>query len=216
MADKKTVRKKSGTDTDPVSRVESRVISRGTAINAELDGRMILARRILTAFVLDSKNTPPKLKSEFDITDVGKLSVTSVENLSLNDDKEEENPSFTVSFEYHGREDLTHVCQSEAVFNKLRTMLFDAGLKFRTTTGATVNKITIEPSIPASVTVAADPDTGFVILILRNVTVLGTIEYELPPDRLDSEFIESISALIGSHANSFYVLASAVSKPRRY
>ena len=93
MADKKTVRKKSGTDTDPVSRVESRVISRGTAINAELDGRMILARRILTAFVLDSKNTPPKLKSEFDITDVGKLSVTSVENLSLNDDKEEENPS---------------------------------------------------------------------------------------------------------------------------
>lgn len=216
MADKKTVEEHSQPTTDPVSRVENRVISRGTAINAELDGRMILARRILTAFVLDAKNSPLMLKSEFDITDVGKLAVTSVEELNLNDDKEEENPSFTVSFEYHGREDLTHVCQSEAVFNKLRKMLFGAGLKFRTATGATVNKITIEPRIPASVTVAADAVTGLVVLTLRNVTVLGTIEYELPPDRLDSEFIEAISALIGTHANSFYVLASAVSKPRRY
>jgi hypothetical protein len=216
MADKKTVRETSDPSTNPVSRVENRVISRGTAISAELDGRMILARRTLTAFVLEARNATPKLKSEFVITDVGKLGVSSVENLDLNDDKNTNTPAFTLSFEYRGREDLTHVCQSDAVFKKLRKMLYDAGLKFRTATGATVNKITIEPKVPASVTLAADADTGFVVLTLRNVTVLGTIEYELPPDRLDSEFIEAIGALIASHSNSFYVLASAVSKPRRY
>ena len=216
MPDKKTVREKSGPTTNPVSRVENRVISRGTAVNAELDGRMILARRILTAFVLEAKNTPPRLNSEFDIAGVSKLGVSSVEKLSLNDDKEDDNPSFTVSFEYNGRDEIKHVCQSEAVYNKLRTMLYDAGLVFRTATGATVNKITIEPKVPASVTVAADAQSGLVILTLRNVTVLGTIEYELPPDRLDNEFVEAISALIASHANAFYVLASAVSKPRRY
>lgn len=216
MSDERTVTEDTDPDTGPISQVENRMVPRGTAMGSAIDACMGQARRVLAGFVLDAQAKPPRLKAEFDIFGAGKLGVSQVSDITLVDDRESADPAFVVSFEYRGREPLKHVSQSEVLYSKLRKQLFDSGLKFSSAAGATVYKIAVEAVVPASVRIAANRATGNVEIRLRNVTLLGTVEYEIPARQFTNEFIDSVASLIGSHANTFYALASAVSRPRRY
>lgn len=199
----------------PISQVGNRMVPRGAAMGSTLDARIAHARGMLSAFVAEAQATPPQLKAEFDLFGAGKLGVSRVESIVLADDKESAENAFTISFEYRGREPLTHVTQSEALHSKLRKSLFDAGLHFKTAS-ATVYKITVDPVVTGSVRLSANRETGNIQIRLRNVTLFGTVEYDIPAAQLTNEFVESLGTLVGSHANTFYALASAVSRPKRY
>ncbi|MCZ6773310.1 MAG: hypothetical protein O7G83_15220 [Proteobacteria bacterium] len=212
MSDKKTVPERWEPTTEPVSRAETRVISRGSAKSAELEPRMVLARRTLAAFVIDHQSAPLKFKNDFNLGDIGMLKTSEIQNLSLVDDNSVASQTFIVSFEYRGRESVSHVCRSDAIYRKLRKTLFDHGLAFKSATGATVNKLSIEPIVPAALTVSADLALGIVTLTLRNILMLGTTKYELAGERMDRPFIDSLTGLISGQANAFYALAAKTSK----
>jgi hypothetical protein len=215
MSDKKTVPQDREPTTEPVSRADTRVMSHGSAKSTELEPRMVLARRTLAAFVIDNQAAPLKFKHDFDIAGVGRLRSTEIRKLALVDDNSEGSRAFTVSFEYRGREPLSHVCPSEAVFHKLRKILFDHGLVFRTAAGATVNKVSIEPTVPAAMTVSADLSIGMVTITLRNVLMFGTTTYKLAGEHMDRALIDSMVDLISGQSNAFYALAAKTAKPIR-
>lgn len=216
MSNEPTVTEDTDPDTGPISQVDNRMVPRSAAMGSALDACMAQARRVLTSFVLDAQAKAPRLKAEFDVFGAGRLGVTEVADVTLVDDRESADPAFVVSFEYRGREPLKHVSQSEVLYSKLRQQLFDAGLKFTSAAAATAYKINVEPIVTGSVRIAALRSAGNVQIRLRNVTLIGTVEYEIPARQFTNEFIDSIASLIGSHANTFYALASAVSRPKRY
>ena len=111
--------------TNPISRVESRVIPSQAVKSVTSEPRLVQAHRTLAALVASSNNPPLKLKAEFDVLGIGRLRTSSLENFALVDNHGDHAGSFTLSFEYHGREPLKHVCESERVYTALRKKLFD-------------------------------------------------------------------------------------------
>ena len=75
--------------------------------------------------------------------------------------------------------------------------------------------MTIEPKVPAALTVSADLRSGCVTITLRNILLLGTMEYELTGERMDRAFIESLAGLLSGRSAVFYTLAENTSPPGR-
>jgi hypothetical protein len=215
MPDQKTVPEKRNPVTDILSRAQTRVISRGSAKSAGLEPRMVLARRTIGAFVLDHQGTPIKFEHDFEIAGSGRLKTREVRIGSLTDDNGHGMQTFTVGFEYRGWDPLSRLCASTTAYHKLRKLLFDHGMTFKSATGATVNKVTIEAVVPAALTVSANLRCGQIAIALRNVLMLGTTKYQLAGDRLDRAFIESLIGIISGQSNAFYALAAATPRSIR-
>jgi hypothetical protein len=209
MPDQKTVPEKRDPVTEILSRVQTRVISRGSAKSAGLEPRMVLARRTVGAFVIGNQGAPIKFEQDFEIAGGGRLKTREIQISSLIDDNSDGMQTFTVRFEYRGREPLSRLCASTTAYHKLRKLLFDHGMSFKSATGATVNKVTIEAIVPAALTVSANLRRGHVTITLRNVLLLGTTKYQLAGDRLGRAFIDSMTGIVSGQSNAFYALASA-------
>lgn len=94
---------------------------------------------------------------------------------------------------------------------QLRKFLYGHNLIFRSASGAGVNKVTIEPTVPAALTVSANSRVDAITITLRNVLLLGTTQYELASERMDRSFIDSLTGLISGQLSAFYTLGTKVS-----
>ena len=105
---------------NPISHVRSRVVPGRVARPREsIDPHLSQARRTCAALVVSAANPPLRLQAEFELVGIGRLRTTALENFALQDHQELADGSFTLSFEYRGREPLVHVCASEAVYKAL-------------------------------------------------------------------------------------------------
>jgi hypothetical protein len=200
---------------NPISRVQSRMVpSRAIRPTETVEPHLAQARRTCAALVASASNPPLKLKAEFDLVGIGRLRTTSLENFSLQDQQQPKDGSFTLSFEYRGREQLIHVCASEAVYRALRKRLFDHELCVKSVSSATASKLIIEPVVSASVSFTADRTRDTARITLRNVVMLGTTNYNLPLDSLDRNLIDAVVELITTQGRSFYTLTIAAAQRR--
>jgi len=211
MSYQKTVPEQREPITEALSCADTRVISHGSAKRADLKPRMVLARRTLAGFVINNQGGPLRFKHQFEIAGSGRLTTSEIQHWTLIDNNSQGVQSFTVIFEYHGREALTQLCATSDAYHKLRKFLYGHNLIFRSASGAGVNKVTIEPTVPAALTVSANPRVGAITITLRNVLLLGTTQYELASERMDREFIDSLTGLISGQLSAFYTLGTKVS-----
>ena len=196
--------------TSPISNVESRLVRPKEAKSAALEPRMVQAHRTLAALVASATAMPVRLKAEFKLVGIGVLRTTSLDKFYLADHNDDAHASFTLSFEYRGREELKHVCGSEHVYNSLRKSLFAHGLVFKSAASATANRLTIEAVVPAAVTIACDASRERASITLRNVVMLGSTEYHLPVDSLDRALIDALVELITNQDKTFYTLTASL------
>jgi hypothetical protein len=201
---------------NPISKVQSRVVpSRAVRPTETLEPHLAQARRTCAALVASANNPPLKLKTEFDLVGIGRLRTTSLENFSLTEQQSPKDGSFTLAFEYRGREQLIHVCASEAVFRALRNKLFEHDLSVKSVSSATASKLIIEPMVGASVSFSADRTRDLARITLRNVVMLGTTTYELPLECLDRNLIDAVVELVTSLGRNFYSLTIAAAQRRK-
>lgn len=201
---------------NPISRVQSRVIpARAMRPTETVEPHLAQARRTCAALVAASTNPPLKLKTDFDLVGIGRLRTTSLENFVLHEQQEPRDGSFTLSFDYCGREQLVRVCASEAVYRALRRKLYDHDLAVKSVSSATASKLIIEPRVSASVSFSADRTRELARLTLRNVEMLGSTTYELPLECLDRNLIDALVELVTSHGRNFYALTVAASQRRK-
>ncbi len=201
---------------NPISRVQSRVVpSRAARPTETVEPHLAQARRTCAALVGSANNPPLKLKAEFDLVGIGRLRTTSLENFALQDQQQPTDGSFTLSFDYRGREQLVHVCTSETVYRALRKKLFDHELSVKSVSSATASKLIIEPLVSAAVNFAADRSRDIARITLRNVVMLGTTTYELPLVCLDRNLIDAVVELVTTQGRSFYTLIVAASQRRK-
>lgn len=201
---------------NPISRVQSRVIpARAMRPTGTVEPHLAQARRTCAALVAASTNPPLKLKTDFDLVGIGRLRTTSLENFALHEQQEPRDGSFSLTFDYCGRESLTHVCASEAVYRALRRKLYEHDLTVKSVSSATASKLIIEPRVSASVSFSADRTRDLARLTLRNVVMLGSTTYELPLECLDRNLIDALVELITSHGRTFYALTVAASQRRK-
>lgn len=201
---------------NPISRVQSRVVpAQAMRPTATIEPHLAQARRTCAALVASAGNPPLKLRADFDLVGIGRLRTTSLENFTLTDQLEPRDGSFTLSFEYRGREQLIHVCASEAVYRALRKKLFEHELTVKSVSSATASKLIIEPQVTASVSFALDRTRDLARITLRNVVMLGTTTYEIPLECLDRNLIDALVELITSQGRSFYSLTIAASQRRK-
>ena len=192
---------------NPISHVRSRVLPNCVARpRLSVHPHLNQARRTCAALVASAANPPLRLKAEFELVGIGRLRTTTLENFTLQDHQELADGSFTLSFEYRGREPLVHVCASEAVYKALRRRLYDHALDVKSVSSATVSKLIIEPLVAASASFDIDRARDMARITLRNVVMLGSITYDLPLARLDRNLIDSVVDLITTQSRSFYAL----------
>lgn len=201
---------------NPISQVESRVVpTRATRPPDGMEPRLIQARRVFAALVAASANPPLKLKTEFDLVGIGRLRTAMLENFRLSDQENPKDGSFTLSFEYRGREALVHVCASETVYKALRKKLFDHDLSVKSVSSATASKLIIDPIVQATVTMTANRAREMVSVTLRNVVMLGSTTYELPVESVDRNLNDALVELITNRGRGFYALTVAASQRRK-
>lgn len=201
---------------NPISRVQSRVIpSRVVRPTETIEPHLAHARRTCAALAASAGNPPLKLKAEFDLVGIGRLRTTSLENFAVQDQQQPKDGSFTLSFEYCGREQLIHVCASEAVYGALRKRLFDHELTVKSVSSATASKLIIEPLVSAAVSFSVDRTRDLARITLRNVVMLGTTTYALPLECLDRNLIDSVVELVTTQERTFYALSIAAAQHRK-
>ena len=202
---------------NPISRVQSRMVpSRAMCPTETVEPHLAQARRTCAALVASATNPPLKLKAEFDLVGIGRLRTTSLENFALQDQQQPKDGSFTLSFDYRGREQLVHVCASEAVYRALRKKLFDHELTVKSVSSATASKLIIEPIVSAAIGFMADRSRDIARITLRNVVMLGTTTYELPLECLDRNLIDAVVELVTTQGRSFYTLTIAAAQRRNH
>ena len=200
--------------TTPVSRVDNRVIACGSALSAKAEPRLALSRRILTAFVIETKANPPTLRTHVGVPGVDDLLVTDICNIRLFDDNGANEIAHTMSFEYRGRSPLQFVTESKDLYAQIRKSLFKYGLRFKSGTGPTVHKLSIEPRVPASVRISADIIGAVIKVTLHNVLALGTADYLVPAERFDRAIVEALVDLVVNRSETYYQLAAEFASPR--
>lgn len=204
------------TTDNPISRVDSRVVPSGALrVREQREPRLVNARRTFAALVAASTEPPLRLKAEFDLVGIGRLRTALLANFALLDQQEPADGSFTLTFEYRGREPLVQVCASDTVYKALRRKLFDHGLAVKSAASATTNKLVVEATVPAAVRIGADRARDVASITLRNVVMLGTTTYELPLESLDRGMIDALVDLITNQGRQFYALTVAASQRRR-
>lgn len=200
---------------NPISHVRSRVVPGRVARPREsIDPHLSQARRTCAALVASAANPPLRLQAEFELVGIGRLRTTALENFSLQDHQELADGSFTLSFEYRGREPLVHICASEAVYKALRRRLYDHALDVKSVSSATASKLTIEPLVAASVSFDIDRARDMARITLRNVVMLGSTIYDVPLARLDRNLIDAVVDLITSQSRTFYTLVVGATQNR--
>ena len=195
--------------TGPISSVESRVIPRRALPATTVDPLLAQARRMLTALAAAAADPPLRLAAEFDLVGVGRLRTTTLENFALSAHPAAPATGFTLSFDYRGRDALTHVCASDRVFAIVRKKLFDHGLAIKAVASATANKLTVEPIVSAAVSFALDQQSQRVCITLRNVVMLGVVAYEIPRAGLERKLVDAVIDLITAQSRTFYALLAA-------
>lgn len=204
------------TTDDPISRVDSRVVPSGAVrVREYREPRLLQARRTFAALVASSTNPPLRLQAEFDLVGIGRLRTTLLGNFVLLDQREPADGSFTLGFEYRGREPLVQVCPSDAVYKALRRRLFDHGLTVKSAISATTNKLVVDPVVPASIYLGADRARDTACITLRNVVMLGATTYELPLASLDRNMTDALVDLVVNRGRAFYTLTVAAAQRRR-
>ena len=200
---------------NPISHVRSRVVpGRVARFRESIDPHLSQARRTCAALVASAANPPLRLQAEFELVGIGRLRTTALENFALQDHQELADGSFTLSFEYRGREPLVHVCASEAVYKALRRRLYDHTLDVKSVSSATASKLIIEPLVAASVSFDIDRARDMARITLRNVVMLGSTIYDVPLARLDRNLIDAVVDLITSHSRTFYTLVVGATQNR--
>ncbi|MBK8960077.1 MAG: hypothetical protein IPM80_17105 [Proteobacteria bacterium] len=201
---------------NPISRVQSRVVpARAVRPTETVEPHLAQARRTCAALVATANDPPLKLKTDFDLVGIGRLRTTALENFMLHDQQEPKDGSFSLSFDYRGREPLIHVCASETVYRALRRKLYEHELTVKSVSSATASKLIIEARVAASVSFGADRTRELARITLRNVVMLGTTTYELPLECLDRNLVDALVELITSHGRNFYALTIAASQRRK-
>lgn len=201
---------------NPISRVQSRVVpARAVRPTATVEPHLAQARRTCAALVASSTHPPLKLKTDFDLVGIGRLRTSSLENFALHEQQEAKDGSFSLTFDYCGREQLVHVCASEAVYRALRRKLYDHELTVKSVSSATASKLIIEPRVPATVGFSADRTRELARITLRNVVMLGVTTYELPLECLDRNLLDALVELISGQGRSFYALTIAAAQRRK-
>lgn len=208
MGNEKTEPQGTDSTSAPISKVESRMMP-ARPKQSVVEARMAQARRTFAALAVAANDPPTQLRAEFKLTGIGSLRTTTVGNFLLVDHNSESGSGFVLSFEYRGREQLKHVSNSERVDGALRKMLMEHGLTFKGASSATANRLTIDPVVPAAVTVAAERVRERVTVTLRNVVNLGATSYTFTAERFDHKLIEALVELISTQSHDFYAIASA-------
>lgn len=210
----RTPREDSGPPTGPISRVDNRVLTGGTANCARFEERMALSRRIVAAFVIEAKGRAPGVRTIIEVPGFGDLLLTEIAELELYDDPEADGMAYTLSFEYRGRRPLEFVSDSDEVYARLRKSLFEYGLQFKSGAGPTVKKLSIEPRVPASVRIAADVDGGQITMCLHNVSALGTVSYAFPVTWFERAVVDALVDMIVGRPQEYQRLVSTFVKQR--
>lgn len=193
--------------TDPHrSEVSQRVIP-ASAIRAVLiEPRLALAKRTFSALVASAAEPPLRLLAEFDVAGVGRLRTTVLSGFALTDNPGESAGSITLSFDHRGREPVRYVCTSEQALRVVNRKLIDHGLVVHSVSSATTHKLTIEPIVPAAITVTVDRRRTQVRVNLRNIIMLGSTDYTIPVEALDRALIDAMVQLVVQQDRTFYRL----------
>lgn len=194
------------------SEVRERVIPAAALRNVLIEPRLALAKRTFGALVASAAEPPLRLLAEFDVAGVGRLRTTVLSGFSLVDNPGESAGSITLSFDHRGRDPVRYVCNSEQALRVVNRKLIDHGLVVHSVSSATTQKLTIDPVVPAAITLTVDRRRAHVRVNLRNIIMLGSTDYTIPIEALDRTLIDAMVQLVVHQDRTFYRLMANIGR----
>lgn len=197
------------TTTDRVVPIGRLTRARTHAIAARLDQ----FQRALAALAATAEDPPLPLRMSFPIPGLGEVRTGLLRDFRLSDEQTEHGRGFAMHYEYRGREAVRHATESLERHEALREALTGFGLSFRSASSATTHEIEMDAVIPAQVSVVSRLDHGTIVIILRNVGILGETGYAVTADQVDRKLLDALVGLVATGERTFYARVALLRRP---